>query len=170
MGSLLVSQGLYCKSCVLACFPQRAWRSWSNKRAFWMGSTHLSTTPAHQGNTALQLPGGGTTFPRGESGLEMGLVQRCVQPVTGSQEGALCLPGCQREERSALLEASPPSPPFQNSTDTWLMLKSSRKSLWFQLPCFKSNAGGLCLVGGRETRKSCNREQTGCVSIQPYIS
>lgn len=51
-----------------------------------MGSTHLSTTPALQGNTALQLLGEGTTFQRGESGLEMGLIWRYVQLVTGSQE------------------------------------------------------------------------------------
>lgn len=157
-------------ACLLACFPQRAWRSWSSRRAFWRGSTRLSTTPAHQGNTALRLLGGDTTFQRGESGLEMGLVQRYVEPVTGSQEPTACLPGRQREERSALLKASPASAPFQSSTDTWLPLKSSRKSLWFQPPCFKSNARGLCLVGGRETRKSCNGEQMGCVSIQPYIS
>lgn len=43
---------------------------------------------------------------------------------------------------------------FQSSTDIWPVLKSTRKSLWFQLHCFKSNAGGLGLVGGREARSS----------------
>lgn len=49
-------------------------------------------------------------------------------------------------------------------TDIWLVLKSSNKSLWFQLPCFKSNAGGLGLVGGRAARRNSTTEQMGCVS------
>lgn len=50
-------------------------------------------------------------------------------------------------------------------TVIWPVLKCSRKSLWFQLPRFKSKAGGLKLWGGRQARRNSDTEQMGCVSI-----
>lgn len=78
--------------------------------------------------------------------LELRLLQKHAWPRADSWWR---LPGLQEGKRAALLKAFFFFLFSEQHTDIWPVLKSSRKSLWFQLPCFKSNAVGLGLVGGR---------------------
>lgn len=134
-----------------------------------MESMHSSITPALRGNTASPSRGGDTTFQRGESPAGVGVFSGGVLGSRQAQGG--CFPRLQEGKRSALLNTF-----FflffllflKSSTQTFGLF--SKAALWFRLPCFKSNAGGLGLGGGREARRSSNREQMGCVSIHPYIN
>lgn len=122
---------------------------------------HSSITPAPQGNTASPLLGGDTTFQRGESpaGAASSL-EVCPAPGRLTVVASWAVGGkeiCFVENMFFFSE---------QLTGIWPVLKSSRKSLWFRLPCFTSNVGGLGLAGGGEAQRSSNREQVGCVSIQ----
>lgn len=111
-----------------------------------MECIHLSITPAPRGNIASPSHGGDTTFRRGESPAgvasspEACLAQRRLMVAASWAAGG---------KESCFVESFLFFLFSEQHTDIWPVLKSSRKSLWFQLPCFKSNAVGLGLVGGR---------------------
>jgi hypothetical protein len=107
-----------------------------------MESMHLSITPAPQGNTVLLSHGGDTTFPRGK--FQAGdALEACL---AGGRLTSHCFPCYTGGKEICIVESFFFSPPEQHID----ILACSQKQLWFQLPCFKSNTGGLDLVGGRE--------------------
>lgn len=160
-GVLVLSLGLHWKGGVFSSHRGPGGAGEAKRLSGW--SLCVRVLPQHPGKVQHCYHMGGTPHSK-----EVSLCSN-VSGGAGPRAGSpWWLSELQEGKRSALLQTL-----FFFSwqfTDIWPVLKSSRKSLWFQLPCFKSNAGGLGLVGGGEARRSSNREQMDCVSLYPYIN
>ena len=124
---------------------------------------HLSITLAPRGNTASPSRGGDTTFKRGDS--LAGIVVSSPEACSAQDRLVVLISQAAGGKASCSVKSFFFFLFSEQYTVIWPVLKCSRKSLWFQLPRFKSKAGGLKLWGGRQARRNSDKEQMGCVSI-----